>query len=186
MAEAVHRTAAELHAGLATIRQSPRHDGRLDAIVIRPVSNQREMLERCFISAAGGVHGDRWANGCWRTLPDGSPHPDVQVCIANSRAMDVLTNGNRELWPPAGDNLFVDFDLSRSSLYAGQQLAIGTAVIEITEQAHLGCRMFAQRYGAEAVAWVNSAEGQQLRLRGIYAKVVHDGEVAVGDVIRRV
>lgn len=119
------------------------------------------------------------------TVPN-PPRPDIQICLANSLVLDLLSAGDRERWALAGDNLIVDLDLSRQSLSTGQQLALGSAVIEITEPAHLGCRRFAERYGAEALAWVNSAEGQRLRLRGIYAKVVVDGEVAVGDVIRRV
>ena len=185
MATPVCRTAEELSAGLATLC-SPRDEGWLEAIVIRPAVNQRRSLERCRISAAGGVEGDRWSTNCWRTLPDGSPHPDVQICITNSRLMDLLTSGDRERWPLAGDNLFVDFDISQQSLFTGQRLAIGGSLIEITEQAHLGCRKFAERYGQAALEFVNSPEGQQRRLRGIYAKVIQEGEIAVGDVIRRV
>lgn len=185
MGELVHLTADALQAGVAAIRQSPRDVGRLEAIVIRPVSNERRSLRRCELSAAQGAHGDRWADGCWKTLEDGRPHPDVQIAIINIRAIELIAAG-RERCPWAGDNLYVDFDLSRASLQPGQRLAIGGSVLEITEPEHTGCAKFAARYGPAALAFVNSELGTALRLRGIYARVVQDGAVAVGDLIRRV
>ena len=86
----------------------------------------------------------------------------------------------------AGDNLFVDLDLSRENLPSGQLLRIGECVIEITEQAHNGCSKFSQRFGAPALKVVNSPAGKQLRLRGVYAKVITAGRVRVGDLITKV
>lgn len=179
-----HLTIDELNNGLSAIRQSPLDEGRLNEIVIRPVKDERVSLTECDISPELGVHGDNWARGCWMSLPDGRPHPDVQICIMNSRAISLIAQ-EESRWRLAGDNLFVDLDLSRENLQPGQQLATGSAVIEITAVAHNGCSKFAQRFGADAVKFVNSESGKQLRLRGIYAKVVQAGVIHVGDVIRK-
>ncbi|QDU74935.1 hypothetical protein Pan97_19550 [Bremerella volcania] len=179
-----HLTLEQLHEGLPHIQQSPSDEGTLEAIVIRPKTNERSQLAHCELSLEGGVHGDNWALGCWKSLPDGSPHPDVQVAIANTRAIDLIA-GDPGRWALAGDNLYVDFDLSAENLPAGQQLAIGDVVLEITEIPHNGCKKFSDRFGSDAVKFVNSAIGKQLHLRGIYARVVKSGVVRVGDAIRK-
>ncbi|WDI42666.1 MOSC domain-containing protein [Bremerella sp. P1] len=179
-----HLTLEQLHDGLPHIQESPTDDGKLDAIVIRPKTDERSQLAFCELSLEGGVHGDNWALGCWKSLPDGSPHPDVQIAITNSRAIDLIA-GDTGRWALAGDNLYVDFDLSEDNLSAGQQLAIGDVVLEITEIPHNGCKKFSDRFGSDALKFVNSAVGKQLHLRGIYARVVKSGIVRVGDRIRK-
>jgi MOSC domain-containing protein YiiM len=175
-----HLTRAELEAGLPHIRASPADNGVLEAIVVRPEHGVRHDAPSAEISLAGGVHGDHWAKGCWKSTEDGRPHPDVQICIMNARCIALLAQ-ERENWPPAGDNLFIDMDLSRENLPPGQRLAIGTSVIEITAIPHMGCQSFINRYGREACVFVNTGEGKQLRLRGVYARVVEDGRISVGD-----
>ena len=179
-----HLTLTELENGLTHIRQSPRDAGVLRAIVVRPKSNQRLTLEACGISPELGVHGDCWTEGCWLSLSDGRPHPDVQVAIMNSRTIDLIARDS-ERWQLAGDNFYVDLDLSEENLLCGQSLEVGSAVLEITAVAHTGCKKFAERYGADAVRFVNSHQGRKLRLRGVYAKIVQAGEVRVGDNIRK-
>ncbi|PQO40946.1 MOSC domain-containing protein [Blastopirellula marina] len=179
-----HLTLEQLNDGILTIESSPQDAGTLEAIVIRPVTDARVSLDKCELSPQGGVHGDNWALGCWKSLPDGSPHPDVQVAIMNSRTIDLIA-GEAERWPLAGDNLFVDLDLSENNLPPGTKLSVGDVTLEITEIPHNGCKKFAERFGTDAVKFVNSPVGKQMHLRGIYAKIVQAGTVRVGDVIRK-
>ncbi len=180
-----HLTRAELQAGLSHILNSPQDDGVLEAIVIRPEPGQRQDLQGCEISLAGGTHGDRWAKGCWMRTEDGKPHPDVQICIMNARCIALIAQ-QRERWPLAGDNLFIDLDLHPENLPPGQRLRVGTAVIEITAVKHAACASFAEHYGRSAVVFVNARQGSALRLRGVYARVVEDGRVRVGDRVVKV
>ena len=180
-----HLPLADLQAGLPGILASPVDNGVLRAVVIRPGPGTRTDLESCDLSLAGGAHGDAWANGCWKSTDDGRPHPDVQICIMNARCIETIA-GERANWSPAGDNLFVDLDLTPENLPAGQRLGIGTAIIEVTDTPHNGCANFTRRYGRDATIFVNKGEGRTLRLRGIYARVVQDGRVSVGDRVIKV
>lgn len=180
-----HLTLAELQAGLPALLDAPADNGVLDAIVVRPRSGAREDVASVDITRAGGVAGDTWSKRCWIKTEDGHPHPDVQICIMASRTINLIAGGERANWLPAGDNLFVDLDLSQDNLKPGQRLAIGSAVVEITSEPHLGCAKFSKRYGRDAVVFVNKGDGARLRLRGIYARVVKDGRVSVGDRVRK-
>ena len=174
----------ELQQGLDEIRQAPKDRGILKAIVIRPETDARVSLQRWELSPDGGVHGDNWAKGCWMSLPDGRPHPDVQVTIMNARTIALIAQAP-ERWPLAGDNLFADLDLSGENLPAGTRLSIGSALLEITAVPHNGCNKFAARFGLDATRFVNSRDGRRLHLRGIYARIVERGLVAVGDPIAK-
>jgi MOSC domain-containing protein YiiM len=181
----IHRTFAELQAGLPDIMASPKDNGVLRAIVVRPGKGTRKDVEASEISLDGGVAGDAWAKGCWKETEDGRPHPDVQICIMNARCIGLIA-GERSNWPPAGDNFFIDLDLTRENLPVGQRLAIGSAVIEVTSEPHTGCANFVKRYGRDATKFVNTGDGRKLRLRGIYARVVQDGRASVGDAVKKV
>ena len=174
----------ELQEGLSEILRSPQDRGALRAIVIRPKIDARLSLQQCELSPEGGVHGDNWANGCWMSLPDGRPHPDVQVTIMNARTIALIAQDEAR-WRLAGDNLFVDLDLSAGNLPPGTRLSIGSALLEITAVPHKGCKKFAERYGVDATRFVNSREGLRLHLRGIYARIVERGVVRVGDAVAK-
>ena len=180
-----HLTKAALQAGLPHILDSPADDGRLEGIVIRPAPHERRALDACEISLAGGTHGDHWAKGCSKSTEDGRPHPDVQICIMNSRCIDLIA-GSRDRWPLAGDNLFLDLDLRPENLPPGTKLSIGSAVIEITDTPHAGCANFVGHYGQAAVVFVNAPKGRAMHLRGIYARVVQDGRITVSDRVKKV
>ena len=182
---AEHANLDRLNDRLDYIDQSPADKGLLRAIVIRPATDQRESLQECELSPELGVHGDNWAQGCWLSLPDGRPHPEVQVTLMNARVIELLA-GSPDRWELAGDNLYVDLDLGVENLPVGQRLQIGSVTLEITDQSHTGCKKFAQRYGADAVKFVNSPEGKRRHLRGIYAKILEAGRVRVGDPVCKV
>ena len=176
---------AELQAALPDILAGPKDEGRLDLIVVRPTAGLRETPARVSLSAAGGLAGDHWAAGCWRVTEEGRPHPDVQVCLMMSRCIRAIA-GPVEAWAPAGDNLFLDMDLTPANAPPGTRLALGTAELEITDEPHTGCQGFIDRYGRDACIFVNTGAGKGHSLRGIYARVVRDGEVAVGDAVARI
>ena len=153
-------------------------------IVRRPAVNARELLEAASLDVVQGLVGDTWQDRASSRTPDGSPHPDMQLTLMGVRTISLLA-GARERWPLAGDQLFVDLDLSAANLPAGTRLAVGTAVIEVTAQPHTGCGKFVERFGVDAMKFVNSPEGRALNLRGINAKVVEGGMVRVGDSVRK-
>ncbi len=177
-----HLSLEELQDGLSEILASPKDAGILKAIVIRPETNARVSLQQCELSPEGGVHGDNWAKGCWMSLPDGRPHPDVQVVMMNARAIALIAQDEAR-WPLASDNMVVDLDLSGENLPPGARLSVGLALLEITAVPHKGCKKFAERFGVDATRFVNSREGLRLNLRGIYARIVERGVITVGDTL---
>lgn len=180
----IHLTMTELEAGLSEIRRSPKDEGRLEMIVCRPRPNERLVLVEGELNPVEGLIGDCWSvKGSSRT-PDGSAHPDMQLNIMNSRVIALLAR-DKERWPLAGDQLYLDMDLSEENLPAGTRLALGTSIIEVTSQPHTGCPKFVARFGSEAMKFVNSGVGRQLRLRGINAKVVRGGMISVGQAARK-
>ncbi len=175
-----HFSYEQLEHKLPYILAAPKDEGELRLIVTRPVSDERVTHDSIELSAAKGVAGDKWADECWLTLEDGSPHPDVQVCIMNARCIESIET-DPDRWALAGDNLFIDMDLSVENLNPGDQLALGGSTLEITAEAHNACMKFADRFGRDASKFVNDKRGRENRLRGIYAKVIKDGRIKVGD-----
>ncbi len=179
-----HLSAAELTAGLSDVRDSPSDGGRVELIVRRPAVDEREVLHEATLDNQVGLVGDTWpTRGSTRTA-DGSSHPGMQVTVMNSRAA-LLVARDPDRRALAGDQLYIDLDLSPANLPSGTQLAVGSAILEVTDQPHLGCAKFAARFGHDAWRFVNSRVGRELRLRGLNARVVVPGTVRTGDEIRK-
>ena len=183
-ASALHLTTAQLEAALAGLSAAPKDPGRLDMIVRRPAVGEREVLQDGVLDLQQGLVGDTWRMRPSSRMPDRSPHPDMQINVMASRVIDLLA-GQRDRWALAGDQLFLDMDLSAANLPPGTRLAIGGAVIEVTPQPHTGCGKFVERFGLDAMKFVNSPAGRSLNLRGINARVVQPGTVRVGDLARK-
>jgi MOSC domain-containing protein YiiM len=107
----------------------------------------------------------------------------MQITLMNARVA-ALVAGDPERRQLAGDQLFVDFDLSVANLPPGTRLSVGSATLEVSDQPHLGCGKFAARFGVDALKFVNSAVGRELNLRGVNARVVAGGPIRTGDPIR--
>lgn len=177
-----HRTADELAAGLDEITRSPAAQGTVELIVRRPAEDEREVIEEGVLDIDEGLVGDVWRSRGSSRMEDGSANPDAQLTMMNARAA-ALVAGSRERWPIAGDQLYVDLDLSIDNLPAGTRHAVGDAVIEVTAEPHTGCSKFSARFGSEAIRFVNKSPGRELRLRGANARVVTPGTVRAGDPI---
>jgi hypothetical protein len=156
----------------------------LELIVRRPKVDGREILQEAQLDVAEGLVGDTWRMRSSQRTFDGSAHPDMQLNIMNARAA-ALVAGEKHRWPLAGDQLYIDMDLSTANLPPGTRLALGTAVIQVTDQPHTGCGKFVARFGVDAMKFVNSLPGRELCLRGINAKVVQPGTIRVGDAVTK-
>ena len=171
-------TVTDFEAALDALGPSPRDVGAVELIVRRPSPGEREVLEAGELDVVLGLVGDNWSER--RTVD-----LNCQITLMNSRVIQAIA-GDRANWPPAGDQLFVDFDLGPDNLPPGQRLTIGTAVLEVSAVPHTGCDLFTERFGSGATRFVNSPEGRQQRRRGINARVVQGGVVRAGDSITKV
>ena len=183
-AEIVHRTLADLEAGLDEIRRSPKEQGVLELIVSRPEEDAREVMELADLDPELGLVGDTWQDRPSSRSGDGKAHPDMQITIMNSRVAALLAQ-DKERWPLSGDQLFVDLDLSVENMPPGTRISVGSAILEATDQPHTGCKKFAARFGVDALKLISSPVGKELQLRGINAKVVQGGEIRPGDTVKK-
>jgi hypothetical protein len=172
--ETRHLSYAELEAGLPAIQAAPRERGVLEMIVCRPRPGEREVLEAAELRVGVGLVGDRWGRA--------TPRRGEELTLMGSRTVALLAQ-SRPRWPLAGDQLYVDFDLSADHVPPGTRLAIGSAVIEVSAEPHTGCKKFRERYGPDALRFVGSPLGTALQLRGINARVAVPGAVRVGDAV---
>ena len=173
-----------LEAGIEYIRQSPKDNGVLKMIVRRPMEDEREVIAEGELSLAEGLNGDNWKARSNSHTPDGSANPESQVTLMNARAIELLAQ-QMERWSLAGDQLYIDMDLSDENLPAGTRLTIGSAILEVSAQPHSGCKKFSSRFGVEAMKFVNSPEGRRLHLRGINTRVIQSGCIRAGDVVKK-
>lgn len=182
--EELHLNMQQLHEGLDHILASPQDNGILALIVRRPAEDAREVLAEGELSLEMGLVGDTWNKRQSSQTPDKSPHPDMQINIMNARAISLIAQ-QEDRWPLAGDQLYIDIDLSDANLAPGTQLSIGEAILEITPQPHNGCKKFVDRFGLDAMKFVNSELGKKHHLRGVNAKVVKPGKIRKGDTVRK-
>lgn len=178
------RPLVELQAGLEEIRRSPADHGDLQLIVRRPLIDEREVMEAVELDTEWGLVGDSWRSRGSKRIADGSADPEAQVTLMNARVATLLA-GSHEAWATAGDQLYVDLDLSESNLPAGTRLTVGNAMLEVSAVPHTGCAKFSTRFGVDALRFVSTPEGRELRLRGLNAKVVRGGTIRVGDRISK-
>jgi len=178
-----HRTPEDLLAGVGRVRESPRDAGLLELVVVRPGKYRRTVLDTATLDPGLGVVGDTWIERGSSRTADGGPNPEAQVTVMNSRAVDLVAL-TRERWPLAGDQLYVDLDLSTENLPTGTILEVGDAQLEVTAAPHTGCAQFKERFGVEALRLTATPEGRLLRLRGINTRVVRGGDISTGDSVR--
>lgn len=180
----VMATFEELEAALDELRSAPADGGTVELVVRRPAENEREVLDEGTLDTGEGLVGDAWINRGSRRH-GGNPNPNAQLTLTGSR-IAALVAGEREHWPLAGDQLFVDLDLSDENLPPGTRLAVGSAVIEVTAEPHTGCDKYRTRFGLEALRFISTPTGKSLNLRGVNTRVVESGVVRPGDTIRKV
>jgi hypothetical protein len=176
-----HVPADLLAAGMDHVRASPRDAGTVALLVTRPGVDERVVHERAELDTRLGLAGDTWVERGSRRMPDGSANPEAQVTVMNSRVA-LLVAGTKDRVPLAGDQIYVDLDLSVDNLPTGTVLDFGDAALEVTAEPHTGCAKFSARFGVDALRLTATPEGRQLRLRGINARVLRAGSVGVGDV----
>ncbi|MEA2495143.1 MAG: hypothetical protein QOJ29_3054 [Thermoleophilaceae bacterium] len=179
-----HFDLATLQAGLDQVRAAPSDNGHVELICRRPATEQREVIDEAVLDERDGLVGDNWSTRGSKATEDGSAHPDMQLTLMNVRSATLIA-GTPERRQLAGDQLFVDFDLSVENLPPGSRLKVGEATLEITEIPHRGCGKFSSRFGVDALKFVNSEVGRQLNLRGVNARIVEGGVVRSGDAINK-
>ena len=169
---------------MADVLAAPRDEGSLRLVVRRTGRGLREILEEAELHLELGLVGDDWVNRAG--LGSDRPSLYAQVTLMNARFVELIAGSpSPEVWAQAGDQLYVDLDISMQNLPAGSQLRIGEAVIEISAQPHTGCVQFSSRFGSDALRKTNSEVGRSLRLRGANARIVQPGLVRPGDTVRR-
>jgi len=161
-----------------------RHQRALERTPVWPRVDEREVIAEGELDPADGLVGDTWKERGSSRTPDGSAHPEMQLNIMNARVVALVAQ-EKSRWSLAGDQLFIDMDLSKDNLPAGTRLEIGSAVLEVTPLPHTGCQKFVSRFGMDAMKFVNSEVGKKLCLRGINARVVQAGVVRLGSTAKK-
>jgi len=173
--------ASTYEARLDDVRAAPADEGIVELIVRRPAEGERELLDEAPVDEDLGLVGDRWAT---RDVARTPAYLSAQLTLISTRVLAII-EPDEERWALAGDQLYVDFDLSEANLPAGSRLAVGTAILEVSETPHTGCAKFSARFGSDALRWINSPVGRAHRMRGINARVVRGGVIHRGDRIRK-
>lgn len=169
-----HVAGDDLARGLDRLRAQgwARDRGAVSLFVSRTSGETRETPARVRLTASAGMPGDKWD----RRLPI---NPDAQLTVMRRDVAELIANG--QPLTLFGDNLFVDLDLSAENLPVGTRLTLGSVGLVVTPKPHNGCKKFAARFGLDAMALVAAKGTRPLNLRGIYLRVIDDGEAALGD-----
>jgi hypothetical protein len=179
-------TTASLEARLDHLRAAPADTGTLAMIVRRPDTGVREILDEGLLDETGGLLGDNWLSRATSHAIAEGRHLDAMITVMSAR-MVALLGETEDVQALAGDQLYVDLDLSHDNLPAGSRIGLGEdAVLEVSVKPHAGCKKFLARFGADALGFVNGDVGTRLRLRGLNARVVRGGVIRPGDVVRRI
>lgn len=180
-------TREELEAALPHVLAAPLTDTPVLGLCLRPARGERAFPERIQLTRDRGIPGERWLAEPWLRLPDGKPHPGIQVSILPVRVMDLCWR-DRAATPHPGDPILADLNCSEENLPEGSLIGVGTAVLRVSEVWNDGCAKWKVRYGTPAYDWIRDPDRRHLRLRGILCSVEKDGEVVLGDrlsVLRR-
>lgn len=180
-----HFTLEHLQTQLKKIQASPKDSGSVLLIVRRPVTEEREIITLGRLIPSAGLEGDNWRERGSSSMPDGSANPEAEITLMNSRVIQALTQDETR-WALAGDQFFVDFDLSEENIPAGTRLMLGSAILEVSSLPHNGCKKFSARFGVDALKFISIAENKPLRMRGVNAKIIQAGEVKQGDLVRKI
>lgn len=162
--------------------QGPSDGGQVCALVQRPATNARKVVDHAELTIDGGMEGSGWVETKYG-------HRD-QICTMSSEAIRAISDTeDPDAWALAGDQLFVDLNLSKDNLKPGDRVIVGDSstgvILEVSALPHLGCAKFSKRFGPDALKVVNCPQGKQRRLRGIYFEVVRGGVISVGDPIQK-
>jgi hypothetical protein len=180
---AFHPSTDQVDEGMASVRQSPRDAGALALIVIRPRVDERLVLPSVEVDVAHGLAGDNWESRGSSSTPDGAADPGEQVTVMNIRFARLIA-ATEDRVPLAGDQLYVDLDLSVGNLPTGTLLEFDEVTLRVTDVPHTGCAKFRARFGMPALRMTNGPEGRDLRLRGINTTVVTGGMLRQGETVR--
>jgi hypothetical protein len=166
------------------VRSAPKDGTPILAIIRRPGGDLREMLTEGVLAVDAGLVGDDWVARGSRSTADGSADPEAQLTLMSTRVLAAI-EPDPSRWPLAGDQLLIDLDLALDNLPPGTKLLVGEAELEVSPKPHTGCAKFAARFGHDALRWISTPEGRDLRMRGMYVRVIRGGTVRVGDIVRK-
>ncbi|MCH6256273.1 hypothetical protein MLD52_06920 [Puniceicoccaceae bacterium K14] len=165
--------------------QAPKNNAPILTLCVRPNEGERQFVKSIQFDPIEGIIGDRWIRKTWMYLPNGKPDPRIQVCILGSRVLQLVRRESEEMIYP-GDNIIADMDFSEENLPIGQKLQIGTAIIEVSDVFNTACSKWAERYGNDALKWINLPDNKPHRLRGILAQIIQAGKATLQDTIKKV
>lgn len=175
-----HVTSDALTAALPGVLSAPKTGSAVEFLCFRPGFGERRFVDDLTLTQQHGIPGERWGTSPWLKLPDGSGHPGIQISILPRRVLDLVWR-DRETVVHPGDTFVSDLDMTETNLPAGQLLAVGTAVLRVSEVWNDACAKWKVRYGAAAYDWVRAHK--VLRLRGVLCSIVEDGVIRLGDAV---